>query len=142
MKGWDKMVKNEVYEQEIERIGPKLEKLKDLPFDEIMRSLHNAVFCSDITISLVFALTYILDPSRFFIEVEQGRRNYAVKFTADTPLRGLGDFVYRNTLSAKRPTDKEARDFTKKFLAERIEVEGLLEKAEEVVDTCKVIQGP
>lgn len=104
-----------------------------------MRSLHNAVFCSDITISLIFALTYILDPSRFYIEVDHDGRGYSVKFTADTPLRGLGDFVYRNTLSTKRPTDKEARDFIKKFLAERIKVEGLIKKAEEVVDTCKIM---
>lgn len=136
------MVKNWVYEEEIERIAPKLEELKGRPFDEIMNGLYREVFQSSITRPLIFALTYVLDPSRFFIEVNHGGKYYVVKFTADTPLRGLGPFVYRNTLSAKRPIDKEARDFIKKFLAEEIKVEGLIKKAEEVVDTCKVIQGP
>lgn len=136
------MIKNWVYEQEIERISPKLEKLKNRPFDEIMNGLYNEIFQSSISRALIFALTYILDPSRFCIEVNHNGVSYTVKFTADTPLRGLGAFVYRDTRSGKRPTDKEARDFIKKFLAEEIKVEGLIEKAKEVVDTCKLIQGP
>lgn len=134
------MVKNWVYEQEIERIAPKLEELKDLPFDEIMRDLYNEIFQSDLPRTLIFALTYVLAPSRFYIEVHYERRSYTVKFTADTPSSSFGPFVYRNTRSDRRPTDKEARDFIKKFLAEEIKVEGLLEKAEEVVDTCKIIR--
>lgn len=136
------MVSNEVYEQEVEKIGPKLEKLKNRPFDEIMGGLYDEILQSSISWALIFALIYILDPSRFYIEVEPNLNTYSVNFTADTPLRGLGSFVYRNTLFPKRPTDKEARDRIKKFLAERIKVEGLIEKAEEVVNTCKVIQGP
>lgn len=136
------MVKNEIYEKEIERIAPKLEELKGRPFDEIMNGLYNEVFHSSITRSLIFALTYVLDPSRFFIEIGYLFGRYTVKFTADTPLMGMGPFVYRNVRSDKRPTDKEARDFIKEFLEDNIRVEGLVEKAEEVVNTCKVIQGP
>lgn len=138
------MVKNELYEKEIERIAPKLEKLKDRPFDEIMDGLYNEIFHSSISRTLIFALTYILDPSRFFIEVNHDvRGDYEVKFAADIPLKYLRSLVGIVDKSGKRPTDKEARDFIKEILPKRgIEVEGLIEKAKEVVDTCKVIQGP
>lgn len=135
------MTKNELYEREIERIAPKLKELEGRPFDEIMNGLYNEVFHSSISRSLIFALTYVLDPSRFFIEIGHLFGGYIIEFTADTPLRGFGPFVYRNVRSGKRPTDKEARDFIKEFLEDNIRVEGLLKKAEEVVDTCKVIQG-
>lgn len=130
------------YEQEIERIGPRLENLKNRSFDEIMRGLYHEIFRSNIPRDLIFALTYILDPSRFYIEVHHNGVSYTVKFTASTPLSSFGPFVYRDTRSDRRPIDKEARDFIKKFLAEEIKVEGLIEKAKEVVDTCKVIQWP
>lgn len=135
------VVSKEIYEREIEKIAPKLEKLKGRPFDEIMKGLDYDIRQSSIPWDLVFALTYVLDSDRFFIEVDRGRGyGYRVKFAADTTLRGLTTFVYRGTLSDKMPTEKEARDFVKKYLAYGVEVEGLLEKAKEVVDTCKVIQ--
>ena len=136
------MVSNEVYEKEIERIAPKLEELKDRPFDEIMKGLYNEVSLSPISVSLVFALTYVLDPSRFFIEIGHDGRGYIVGFAADTPMGDyFGAFLYRLTQFDRRPTEKEARDFIKELLPRgRIEVEGLIEKAKEVVDTCKVIQ--
>lgn len=135
------MIKNWVYEQEIERISPKLEKLKNRSFDEIINGLYNELFQSSIPRALIFALTYILDPSRFYIEVNHNGVSYTVKFTSDPHLTGFGHFVYRDTRSGKRPTDKEARDFIKKFLVEDLGVEGLIGKAKEVVNTCKVIQG-
>lgn len=136
------MVKNEVYEQEIKRISPKLEELKGQPFDEIMKGLYNEVFHSPISQALVFALTYVLDPSRFFIEIGHDGRGYIVGFAADTPMgEDFGAFLYRLTRFDRRPTDKEARDFIKELLPKgRIGVEGLLKKAYGVVDTCKVIQ--
>lgn len=133
------MIKNWVYEQEIERISPKLEKLKNRPFDEIMKGLYDEILQSSISWALIFALTYVLDPSRFFIEINS---KGDVKFTADTPLKGFGPFVYLGIRSDKRLTEEEARGFIKKSLADGIKVEGLIEKAKEVVDTCKVIQGP
>lgn len=137
------MVKNWVYEEEIERIAPKLEELKDRPFDEIMKGLYNEIFQSSIFKSLIFALTYILDPSRFYIEVNHNGRSYTVKFTIDTPLMVPEGFVYvYNTGLGKRPTDEEAREFIKKFMTEGIKVEGIIKKVKEVIDTCKVIQGP
>lgn len=138
------MVKNEVYEQEIKRISPKLEKLKGRPFDEIMKGLNDDLLQSTIPWALIFALTYVLDPSRFFIEVNHDvRGDYEVKFAADIPLKYLRSLVGIVDKSGKRPTDKEARDFIKEILPKRgIEVEGLIEKAKGVVDTCKVIQGP
>lgn len=136
------MVKNEVYEQEIKRISPKLEELKGQPFDEMMWDLYYEVSGSKITRTLIFALTYVLDPSRFFIEVNHNGRDYTVKFAADIPLKYLRSLVSIVDKSGKRPTDKKARDFIKEILPKRgIEVEGLIEKAKEVVDTCKVIQG-
>lgn len=135
------MVKNEVYEREIERIAPKLEKLKDRPFDEIMQGLHREIIGSCISQTLVFALTYVLDPSRFFIEISHLSGRYTVKFKADTPLGNFGSFLYKISWSDKRPTEKEARDFIKEFLLEgSIDVEELIKRAKEVVDTCKVIQ--
>lgn len=137
------MVKNEVYEQEIEKIVPRLEELENKSFDEIIHGLYHEILYSPITRTLIFALTYILDPSRFYIEVEHDRRGYSVKFAADIPLKYLRSLVGIVDKSGKRPTDKEARDFIKEILPKRgIEVEGLIEKAKEVVDTCKVIQGP
>lgn len=138
------MVSNEVYEQEIKRIAPRLEKLENKSFDEIIHGLYHEILYSPITRTLIFALTYILDPSRFFIEVNHERRGYyTVTFTADIPLKYLRALVSIVDKSGKRPTDKEARDFIKEILPKRgIEVEGLLKKAKEVVDTCKVIQGP
>lgn len=137
------MVKNEVYEQEIKRITPRLEELKDKSFDEIIQGLYPEILYSPITLTLIFALTYILDPSRFYIEVNHDGRNYRVKFAADIHIKYLGLLVSLVDKSGKRPTDEEARDFIKEFLPKgAIEVEGLLEKAKEVVNTCKVIQGP
>lgn len=136
------MVKNEVYEQEIEKIVPRIEELENKSFDEIMKGLYNEVFHSPISQALVFALTYVLDPSRFFIEIGHDGRGYIVGFAADTPMgEDLGAFLYRLTRFDRRPTDKEARDFIKEILPRgRIGVEGLLKKAYGVVDTCKVIQ--
>ena len=134
------MVSNEVYEKEIEKIAPKLKRLEGRPFNEIINGLYYELSYSRIPRTLVFALTYILDPSRFFIEISHLPGGYAVEFTADVPLGVFGTFVYRDTLPGKRPTDKEARDLIKESLAEVIEVEGLLKKAKKVVDTCKVIQ--
>lgn len=137
------MVKNEVYEKEVERMAPKLEELKNKSFYEIMDGLYNEVFHSSIPRALIFALTYALDPSKFYIEVDYWAREgkCVLKFTADLPLRYLGGpLISLVNKSAKRPTDKEARDFIKKCLDEGIRVEGLIKRAEEVVDTCKVIQ--
>ena len=134
------MVKNELYEKEIERIAPKLEELKNRSFDEIMKGLYNEIFQSSIFKSLIFALTYILDPSRFYIEVNHNGRGYTVKFTADTPLPG--DLVFKYTGLGRRPTDEEAREFIKKFLTEGFKIEGIIKKVKEVIDTCKVVQGP
>ena len=138
------MTKNELYEQAIERIAPKLEELKNKSFDEIIHGLYHEILYSPITRTLIFALTYVLDPSRFFIEVNHNvRGDYEVKFAADIPLKYLRSLVSIVDKSGKRPTDEEARDFIKEVLSKRgIEVEGLIEKAKEVVDTCKVIQGP
>ena len=137
------MVKNEVYEQEIKRIAPRLEKLENKSFDEIIHGLYHEILYSPITRTLIFALTYVLAPSRFFIEVNHDWRDYTVKFAADIPLKYLRSLVSIVDKSGKRPTDEEARDFIKEVLSKRgIEVEGLVEKAKEVVDTCKVIQGP
>ena len=139
------MVSNEVYEREIEKIGPKLEELEDRPFDEIMKGLFPEILYSPITRDLVFALTYVLDPSRFYIEVYHDGRGYRVNFAADIPPKYLGLLVSIVDKSGKRPTDKEARDLIKKYIGDRgksgIEVGGLVEKAKEVVDTCKIIQG-
>ena len=135
------MVSNEVYEREIERISPKLEELKGRSFDEIMKGLYDDLRQSSIPWDLIFALTYVLDPDRFFIEIGHGFGRYIVKFKADTPLGSFGSFLYKISWSDKMPTDGEARDFIKKYLAEVIKVEGLIEKAKEVVDTCKIIQG-
>lgn len=137
------MVKNEVYEKEIERIAPKLEELKSRPFDEIMQGLSHEILYSPITKTLIFALTYVLDPSKFYIKVGYWAREgeYVVRFTVDVPLGGYGTFfLYKVSQFDKMPTDKEARDLIKESLAEVIEVEGLLKKAKKVVDTCKVIQ--
>ena len=141
------MVKNELYEQEIKRISPKLEKLKDKSFYEIMDGLYNEVSHSSISRTLIFALTYVLDPSKFYIEVDYWAREgkCVLKFTADLPLRYLGGpLISLVNKSAKRPTDKEARDLIKKCIGDRdkcgLEVEGLIKRAEEVIDTCKVIQ--
>lgn len=137
------MVKNEVYEQEIKRITPRLEELENKSFDEIIHGLYHEILYSPITRTLIFALTYVLDPSKFFIEVNHNGRDYTVKFAADIPLKYLRSLVSIVDKSGKRPTDKEARDFIKEILPKRgIEVGGLIEKAKEVVDTCKVIQGP
>ena len=138
------MVSNELYEQAIEKIAPRLEKLENKSFDEIIHGLYHEILYSPITRALIFALTYVLDPSRFFIEVNHNvRGDYEVKFAADIPLKYLRSLVSIVDKSGKRPTDEEARDFIKEVLSKRgIEVEGLVEKAKEVVDTCKVIQGP
>lgn len=136
------MVKNWIYEQAIEKIAPKLEELEGRPFDEIIHGLYHEILYSSITRTLIFALTYVLDPSRFFIEIGHNGRDYTVTFAADIPLKYLRSLVSIVDKSGKRPTDKEARDFIKEILPKRgIEVEGLIEKAKEVVDTCKVIQG-
>ena len=136
------MVSNEVYEQEIKRIAPKLEKLKDRSFDEIIGGLIHEITVSGISRDLIFALTYVLDPSRFYIEVGHDVRGYTVGFAADTPMGDFGIFLYRLTRFDRRPTEKEARDFIKELLPRgRIEIERLLKKAYGVVDTCKVIQG-
>ena len=136
------MVSNEVYEKEIEKIAPKLKELEGRPFDEIMQGLRHEIFYNPISQTLVFALTYILDPSRFFIEISHLSGRYTVKFKADTPLGNFGTFFYKIFWSDKRPTDKEARDFIKEFLLEgSIDVEKLIKRAKEVVDTCKIIQG-
>lgn len=138
------MVKNEVYEKEIEKIAPKLERLEGRPFDEIIGGLIHEITVSGISWDLIFALTYVLDPSRFYIEVGHDVRGYTVGFAADTPMgEDFGIFLYRLTRFDRRPTEKEARDFIKELLPRgRIEIEGLLKKAYGVVDTCKVIQGP
>lgn len=137
------MVKNEVYEKEIERIAPRLEELKDKSFDKIIGGLYGEILKSSIPGALIFALTYILDPSKFFIEVNHTGRGYRVKFTADLPMKYLGPIVSIVDKSGKRPTDEKARDFIKEFLPKTgVKVEGLIEKAKEIVDTCKVIQGP
>ena len=136
------MVNNKAYEQEIERIGPKLEELEGRPFDEIMKGLYDDVFGGDLYQTVVFALTYILAPSRFYIEVNyrEGVRYY-INFAADTSIKYFGSFVRLQHKSDERPTDEEARGLIKKFLPEGdIVVKGLLEKAYGVVDTCKVIQ--
>ena len=138
------MVSNEVYEQEIKRIAPRLEKLENKSFDRMMNGLYYDVLESKIDRTLSFALTYVLDPSKFYIEVNQRLGGYTVEFNADTPLMGLGAFAYIWAGSDKRPTDKEARDIIKKCLDDGesgIEVEGLIEKAKGVVNTCKVIKG-
>ena len=138
------MVSNEVYEQEIEKISPKLEELEGRPFDEIMWGLLPEILYSPITRALIFALTYVLDPSKFYIEVNLTGRDYRVNFAADIPPKSLRLLVSIVDKSDKRPTDKEARDLIKKYIGDRgksgIEVEGLIKKAKEVVDTCKVIQ--
>ena len=141
------MTKNELYEQEIKRISPKLEELKNKSFYEIMDGLYNEVSHSSISRTLIFALTYVLDPSKFYIEVDYWAREgkCVLKFTADLPLRYLGGpLISLVNKSAKRPTDKEARDLIKKCIGDRdkggLEVVGLIKRAEEVVDTCKVIQ--
>ena len=134
------MVSNEVYEREIERISPKLEQLKDRPFDEIMKGLYNELNSSSITLALIFALTYVLDPDRFFIEIGHGFGRYVVRFAADTPLGSLGVFVYKLAQFDKMPTEKEVRDFIKGLLVKEFYIEGLLKKAYGVVDTCKIIR--
>ena len=86
------MVSNEVYEREIERISPKLKRLEGKPFDEIIWGLYYEVSGSKIAWDLIFALIYVLDPSRFFIEIGLLSGRYTVKFKADTPLGNFGTF--------------------------------------------------
>ena len=139
------MVSNELYEQAIEKIAPKLEKLKDEPFEEIIEELIHEMIESDVsTKDLMFALTYVLDPSKFFIGVLSKRGEYSLLFAIDTPQRYWGPTVFINLKADERPTDKEIRDLIKKkFEGNKcgLEVEGLIKRAEEVIDTCRIIEG-
>ena len=142
------MVKNELYEQAIEKIVPKLEKLKGRPFDEIIEGLIHEMIESGICQDLMFALTYVLDPSKFYIEVGYWTRygEYTVNFAVDTPQYCWGPDIGVNIKAdeSERPTDEEARDLIKKYIGRRdkggIDVEGLIKRAEEVVDTCRIVR--
>lgn len=142
------VISNEVYEQEIEKIVPRLEELENKSFDEIIHGLYHEILYSPITRSLIFALTYVLDPSKFYIGVDYwaGWGEYVVKFAVDIPQYPWGPNIYREIKAdeSERPTDKEARDLIKKYIGDRdkggLEVEGIIKKAKEVIDTCKVIR--